>query len=80
MVRCAPYLGPAMPRRGSHFFLFAQEKSNQKEGHPPHRPLRGFPALLAKPGGCATRRRSRGPNNQNTAREYSRASQICHLL
>jgi len=31
-------LEPAMPRRGSYFFLLAQEKANQKEGHPLHRP------------------------------------------
>ena len=40
---------------GLYFFLLAQEKSNQKEGHPLHRPLRELPALFAKPGGCATR-------------------------
>jgi hypothetical protein len=31
-------LGPVMPRRGSYFFLLAQEKANQKEGHPLYRP------------------------------------------
>jgi len=42
-----------MPRRGSHFFLLAQEKGNQKEGHPgsPVALLGDFPALLATPGG-----------------------------
>ncbi len=40
-----------MPRRGPYFFLLAQEKSKQKEGHSLHRPLRGFPALLVTPGG-----------------------------
>ncbi len=59
-----------MPRRGTYFLatanlkvtlhrnfvvLLAQENSKQKEGHPLHRPLRGFPALLTKPGGCGTR-------------------------
>ena len=47
--------GPVMPRQGSYFFLLAQEKANQKEGHPLHRSLREFPALLAMPGGCGTR-------------------------
>ncbi len=61
-------LGPAMPRRGSYFFLLAQEKSNQKEGHPLHRPLRGFPPLLAKPGGCATRAIRCAATRSNSAR------------
>ena len=38
----------------SHFSC-SVKKSNQKKAAPPHRPLRGFPALLAQPGGCATR-------------------------
>jgi len=42
-----------MPRRGSYFFLLAQEKCNQKEGHPgsPVALLGDSPALLAAPGG-----------------------------
>jgi hypothetical protein len=52
--RCSRiYFGRAMPRRGSYFFLLAQEKCNQKEGHPgsPVALLGDSPALLAAPGG-----------------------------
>jgi len=42
-----------MPRRGSYFFLLAQEKCNQKEGHPGSPVARSgdSPALLTAPGG-----------------------------
>ena len=38
-----------------YFLLFRQKKVTQEKATPFRRPLRGFPALLAKPGGCATR-------------------------
>jgi len=40
---------------GQLLFLACPSKSNQKEGHPNRRSLRECPALLAPPGGCATR-------------------------
>ena len=71
-----------MPRRGSYFFLLAQEKANQKEGHPLHRSLREFPALLAEPGGCGTRairfaatRSDRSSPNSPARLRYSAAQQ-----
>ena len=54
-VRCAQLLGAVYATAGQLLFLACPSKSNQKEGHPAYRPLRGFPALLAMPGGCGTR-------------------------
>ena len=47
-----------MPRRGSYFFLLVQAKVTKKKDTPLTAPSKnrwGFPALLAMPGGCATR-------------------------
>ena len=47
-----------MPRRGSYFFLLVQAKVTKKKDTPltaPSKKRWGFPALLAMPGGCATR-------------------------
>ena len=52
------YWGPVMPRRGSYFFLLVQAKVTKKKDTPLTAPSKrrwGFPALLAMPGGCATR-------------------------
>ncbi len=51
-------LEPVMPRRGSYFFLLVQAKVTKKKDTPCTAPSKrrwGFPALLAMPGGCATR-------------------------
>ena len=53
--RFAHFLGPVVPRRGQLLSFACPKESNPRKRHPLHRPLRGFPALLAKPGGCATR-------------------------
>ena len=60
---------------GQLLFLACPSKSNQKERHPAYRPLRGFPALLAMPGGCGTRAsRSDSPRrNPLTSLRYSAA-------
>jgi hypothetical protein len=43
------YVGLA--RLASYFLLLAQHKVTKEKGTPCHAPS-GFPALLAKPGGC----------------------------
>jgi hypothetical protein len=53
---------------------FAQV-SARKEGDPIHRPLRGFPALLAGPGGCATR-----ATRSNSARRLPPARLCCSAV
>ena len=49
------FLGAGYAPAGQLLFLACPSKSNQKERHPAYRPLQGFPALLAMPGGCGTR-------------------------
>ena len=52
------FLAACFARSGEVLFFAPPKKSTQKKGDPKACPLRGFPALLAKPGARATRLRS----------------------
>ena len=55
LVCYARLLGAVCATAGQLLSFACPKESNPRKRHPAYRPLRGYPALLAMPGGCAIR-------------------------
>ena len=69
-LRAVIWIAGGSPAAGS-FLLLAQKKGTKEKGPPSAAPS-GYPALLAKPGGCATRTRRYAARAQTVLADFPR--------